>query len=303
MLYQRYYRNAIASGKGNPVPVQDFVTIYILTDTHLRYGVDGNPLAPGAGTAAGRAYYASQSKVRNFIDIVKFDNPDYVTHLGDVCDGVGDYVFFQNQWAQLDIPKSITIGNHDLDHTYDELIDLFGYTGREEVAGSVFNESVRIEKGSMKVRYIILDTNFDSSNIHINTTQGRLNDQGLLYLQTELQSCTEQFCVIASHMLPHYIAYNSYFNSDSAAAIKVVVDNALLVNPNLKKVIWLAGHAHTPSIVTYNNLGAGLLGYRLPDSIEGRGSPEVSISCIVLKIFEDNSYNFATYPLQYPYPV
>lgn len=263
---RKLYYNAIRKRDQTvPIPPTE-IKISIMADTHLRAGVDGDPLAPNAGTSNARAHYASPSKLRGFVAETNTLKPDHVIHLGDMVDTPNDFPYFHQEWAKITTPKTVTVGNHDFDDfTYEELVSILGYDEKPELGGSKFNQSFKIEKDDLSVRIIMLDVNFSLTDTHINTARGALHSQSFGWLEQEITNATEDYILLFSHIGPHLLNYPSnwpYFEESHALQVQSIVANSG------KTVHAFFGHAHNPNIVKLTNLGATFPGYRLPDTIE-----------------------------------
>lgn len=123
-----------------PDPVFKVLKIGYITDTHVRYGVDSNPNAPkaqGSGSSPnGRIYFASNNKIRHFIEKVNSGGDfDVIIHGGDMCDTPEDFEFFLDEWGKANVgEKHFLLGNHDLDdYDYSELAQVLGIDPRGEV--------------------------------------------------------------------------------------------------------------------------------------------------------------------------
>lgn len=311
-MLRRYQRNFEAVRAKKPRLVSQFL-LYIITDIHLRANVDGNEEHGCAGTESGRSYFAAHSKLRHFIEKVNEAVPDYVLCLGDMLDATAscpsDVSFFNTQWNNISgsISKDLTFGNHDLDDmTYTELVTALGYDNEPEIAESKFNKTFVVEKNGFEFRIIMLDTNWNADGTaHANTARGNVNQAGKDWVESVLNSMEEPLCLICSHHAPHYWdrpAAFPYFNEDSAFDLRDIVDDAIQNNSNLESVNHLSGHHHISGVQRIENLGPNYIGWRLPDSIEGRGNPSVSNGLIKVNFYEDHSFDLTTDHLVYPYP-
>jgi|GEM_PF-6544652 len=274
--------------------------IGVITDTHLRAGVDGNPTAPGA-ISGNRIHYAANSKVRDFVNKVAEMSADldFAVHLGDACDHPSDWPFFKAEWAEVELPKVFVVGNHDVDDLgYEQLLKEVGYEDNVEYGGSKFNQYYDFDG----VRIIFLDSQYDENGEHTTNSRSRIMPAGVSWLGSMLLS-TSGHALVFSHNIPHYRAYpgpaNPYFPNDVAADIQSVISSALATNSNLKSVNWFGGHAHTPNVVKYNNLGR-CTGYRLCDSIERWDDNENSVKGMsVLELYSNGVMNIESIELKY----
>ncbi len=295
----------------NSPALKDFTSsyrIFAITDTHLRFGVDKNPYLPGAvgtGSIATRIHYASNSRFRNFIDIVNKENPDFVMHIGDMCDLPSDWHFFTTEWNKVVALKGLTPGNHDLDdygEDINRLVTLLGYHNEQELGGSKFNKSFAVNKD---LRIVILDSTYDSDNRHTPSSRSKVSTKGIGFLEKQLKYCTQKHIVVFSHNIPHYNSYptesNPYYIKQGSLDAQNAIDRSRTFNPNLQSINWFGGHAHTPSIVSYDSLGPNSIGYRLPDSIEVNENESINNGCTVIEIKPNGDLELSSKSLKYPY--
>lgn len=286
--------NTINKNTNNASIKPSILKIYIITDIHLRKGVDGNENLVDSGTKEGRTFYASHSKLRNFVDIANSEKPDLILYLGDFCDSPNDFEFFFNEINKItNTRKEFTIGNHDFDNmSYENLVQVFNLTEKEEVGKSKFNKSFAILKEDFSVRFLMLDVNFDLNENHQGTARGRINSSGLSWLESEINNSNENYIFICSHILPHLYDYPSnwvYFEESHAYELQNII------NASGKKVYALGGHVHTPIIKEYKNLGNNFLGYGMPDCIE------TETGKFTVLTISKNNFNLFERELTYPY--
>lgn len=280
-------------------PSLSVLKVAVITDTHLRFGVDGNPSAPLA-IGGNRHHYASNSKLRNFIDNVSEGDYDVVVHGGDACDTPEDWDFFLDYWSRIEQPRIFCVGNHDLDdYSYPDLLVKMGYDERPEIGGSKFNETFVINN----TRVIVLDCQYDVNDPENHTSHyvSRASEVGITWLIETLTECEEENALIFSHNIPHYKDHGGYFPAVIASTISTKLHTAINKNQKLKKVSWFGGHAHTSTPIIYRNLGA-CIGYRLPDSIEfwnGTNSSVQGMSEITL--YSKGEIEITSKALVYPY--
>ncbi|HQQ66603.1 MAG TPA: metallophosphoesterase [Thermotogota bacterium] len=128
----------------------DLIRIFWVTDNHLKYG---DPVL--------------EERLEWFIEEVKREKPDIVIHTGDAIDGkrgreyalkeIEQFVFY---WDQ--IPDSVVTlfvpGNRDIGLGYETAEeDWLFYSGNtEKIAGSFFNRIVDFQKGSIRLRFILV---------------------------------------------------------------------------------------------------------------------------------------------------
>lgn len=246
-----------------PIVTDAEYKIFLVNDMHFREGTDGNPLAEGATNGLDRYYYASPNLLRNFVEIVNNEKPDFVMALGDMCDIPSDWNLFNKIWNSIDdlIPRGVTIGNHDLDvQSFDDILTILRYDGKKENAGSKFNQTYVINKKGFAIRIIVIDATFNNSDLHGSHYDAvRVHSDAVSWMGNILNTCKEDYVFICSHVGVH----ESHFNPDQRTQIKNLVDGILLNKPNLK-VTWLFGHHHVLELTPYTNLGDRHLGYLLP---------------------------------------
>lgn len=301
MIAKYYYPRRKAGSP--PGPPELLLKMAMITDTHFRAGVDGDPAAPGA-IGGSRMYYASNSKMRNFVELFSEGDYDLAIHGGDACDSPSDWPFFVDEWANIPIPKVFLLGNHDMDDGYESVIAATGYDERPVVAGSHFNETFVVND----TRIIVLDCQYDVTDpsIHTNGSRSRPSAAGIDWLQTVLSSISEEIAVIFSHNIPHYFEYpspsNPYFPVDVAGKVAGAVSAAKAVNPTFKRAVWFGGHAHTVEHIAYNNI-PHCTGHRMPDSIEYWNSDINSVNGFSdVEIYSDGSVIVTGSQLSYPFP-
>lgn len=282
-----------ADGTFPPIEPDENLKIYVITDNHLRLGVDGKPSDPNAIDGS-RYYYASNSKLRGFVDAVNTEKPNLALHLGDMVDSPADFTFFNEWWGKVTVPKELTIGNHDFDdYNYEGIVQAVGYDTRPEIAYSKFNRSFRVESNGVSARIIMLDTNYVGTE-HANTGRGAIRSSSVFtWLETEINNATEDHILLCSHHGAHFYNYPiewPYFVESHAYKIRDIVNNSG------KKVVGLFGHHHAADITEFNNLGANFPGYRLPDSIyfENGHFTEITLT--------KSGLNMKIRDLRYPYP-
>lgn len=286
-----------------PGPPELLLKMAMITDTHFRAGVDGNPAAPGA-IGGSRMHYASNSKMRNFVELFSEGDYDLAIHGGDACDNPSDWPFFVDEWDNIPIPKVFCVGNHDMDDGYESVIAATGYDGKPIVAGSHFNETFVVND----TRIIVLDCQYDVANptIHTNASRSRPTDEGVEWLGWVLTNMTQEIAVIFSHNIPQYMTYpsagNPYFPASVSNQIGTVISAAKAVNPTFKRAVWFGGHAHTVEHIAYNNI-PHCTGHRMPDSIEYWNSNINSVNGFSgIEIYSDGSAIISSQQLNYPYP-
>lgn len=238
--------------------------VFIVNDLHFRAGTDGNPDAPGAIQESNdRYYYSTPNNLRDFVSIVNQEKPDLVLALGDMCDTPEDFALFNQIWSQIDssIRKEVTIGNHDFDDLdYNQLVNTLGYVGRQEVAGSVFNQSFQLDNNN---RIIILDASYDPQDKHGDHWNNiRIHSNAVDWLENELRNSQEDNVFIGTHVAPHHI----YFNATQSSQIKNMIDDVLSDKPKLN-ISWLFGHDHKLDFEVYSNLGLKNKAYLCPAMI------------------------------------
>ncbi|WP_158301793.1 metallophosphoesterase family protein [Paenibacillus mesophilus] len=219
----------------------DALHICWMTDLHLVDAVTGQPQAEGA-IRGNRHYYAAKPKLRQAVDTINKERPDYVICTGDITDHVQPLASFQEEWDRIVVPKDLVIGNHDLDNGYLSLVEQLGYTKRPVVAGSVFNCSLCLQKGAIRVRLLLLDTNIGEDGIHrVGTYEGALQEEAIAWLEHEMRTCPESLVLLFSH---HGMAGPlKYFHQPDVARYYAMVDRVAEAKQSFQ-LIHCAGHHH-----------------------------------------------------------
>ena len=248
----------------------DEIKIAWVTDAHV------STLRQDRGTAESYA---------KFVDWV--NTQLYITAVIDTGDAIHDYVTDpdaftawktefdringRSDWDTKNTVKLFAPGNHDLSPTvegitvgYQLLIEALGYNSREVLGGSKFNYSVGIGEGDAKARIITIDSYTQTNGTH-DVDNIYFPDATLNWIESELLNCEEEVIILAIHYAPHQLDSPTFFPETEANKLKQVVDTAVTSRPNLK-VCTIGGHVHnaTDGLVTYNNLGDNLVGYRIP---------------------------------------
>jgi endonuclease/exonuclease/phosphatase family metal-dependent hydrolase len=212
-----------------------------MTDLHLVDAVAGQPQAEGA-IRGNRHYYAAKQKLRQAVDTINKEQPDFVICTGDITDRVQPLASFQEEWERIVAPKDLVIGNHDLDNGYRSLVEQLGYATRPVVAGSVFNRSLSLRKGALRVRLLLLDTNIGEDGAHrVGTSEGALQEEAIAWLEQEMRTCPEALVLLFSH---HGMAGpTKYFHQPDVARYYAMVDRVAEAKPELR-LLHCAGHHH-----------------------------------------------------------
>ena len=236
------YRHVILNSK--TVNVGD-IRIMVVTDVHMRAGVEDLPEAEGAiNVSLSRYYYASPNLMEQFVAEVNLQNPDVVICLGDMCDLPEYYVRWNEIWGSINpgIKKYIVPGNHDLeDLTFSQLLTTLGMENDPVVAGSQFNKVIELNDNAL---LILCDVTFDLSDNHVNIYQNmRMHSTAPAWIETTLANYTQNNVIIALHTAPQTDSY-LIAQRDQLYAI---IDAAKVVNPALN-VTWICGHEHLEAL-------------------------------------------------------
>ncbi|MBD2860630.1 metallophosphoesterase family protein [Paenibacillus oceani] len=219
----------------------DELHLYWLTDLHLVDAVTDQPDAEGA-IRGNRHYYAAKQKLRKAVDTIQKEQPDVVICTGDITDHKQSLASFLEDWERITVPKEVVIGNHDLDNGYVSLVEQLGYAERAVIARSVFNRSVALQKGKVRVRLLLLDTNIGVDGQHlVETSEGALQDDAIAWLEHEMSTCPESLVFLFSH---HGMAGPAhYFNRQDVARYNAMIQRIALARPDFQ-LVHCAGHHH-----------------------------------------------------------
>jgi len=232
-------------------------SLMIVTDIHLKNGVEDDPEAPGAiNESLNRYFYSAFEELEKYVTDVNTNQPDLALCLGDMCDSPNDFTRWNQIWGAINsgIKKEIVPGNHDLDDlTFAQLLTTIGYDSRPIVAGSQFNQTFALGSNT---RMILLDSTFDSGDTHSNSyTDRHIHSTAPAWIQTTLENTTENNVIIGMHVGPHLVE----FNQTQAADIYSRIDTVKATRPDLN-VTFICGHEHREVIEENTTAHANSLG-------------------------------------------
>jgi 3',5'-cyclic AMP phosphodiesterase CpdA len=233
----------------------DALTIYWMTDLHIKDQVTGRPDHADA-IYRERHYYASVDKLREAVDAANEERPDLFICTGDVVDGVQPLTSFLEHWNRIGCFKEFIPGNHDLDNGYFPVVKQLGYEGRAVVAGSNFNRSFRLAKGSVQARVILLDTYVGENGEHrYGSCLGTIEEDAFEWLEHELSECPEPLILLFAHN--GIGGPEPYFDQSH---VKRFIDMASRLDTaeNRKTIVQLAGHHHVHPTAVVKELSPNL---------------------------------------------
>ncbi|MBR1617530.1 metallophosphoesterase, partial [bacterium] len=212
----------------------DFIDI---TDTHISQRAD-------------TSYKALSSSVALLEDAVSQINQikglDFVLFTGDLVDegSYTNYDLFFNAISRLKYPHLCTFGNHDF----------YGSMTEHEVLTTVkgYNKNYTFDKPywaiSPKTDYRIIGLDSNSDLKGVNTSNGKLSDEQLAFLDKELEENQDKIVVIAMHhasVEPFVSEEHSLLNAKEFNEILIKYKNPIVV---------LSGHYHTSKIRRIGNI-------------------------------------------------
>lgn len=274
-------RGSLASSRSDPQPssVDDATAfrVFIISDTHVKAAVDGDPNAEGATRESDkRYYYTAGAKLRQFVNAVNAEQPDLVLHLGDVTDAADEdsFTLFQSIWGDLDpsIPAYVIPGNHDLVEGYEAMVAGLALGERDETAGSKGNFATEVTGANGEtIKLILVDTNLDANGDPHVTSVGVLPGVEREWLYEELVTSETDKVLVALHHGPYSRIYeNRYFQFASAWEYVDIVGSAKLARPGLH-VITLFGHSHPTQVRAFQELAVPV-GINLPAAVLNKSS-------------------------------
>lgn len=268
------------------------MSVYWITDVHLKDHVTGRPEAEGA-VYGERHFYASLDKLRQSVDIVNIEKPDLVVCTGDVIEVKQSLGSFVEQWDRMEAPKAFVLGNHDLEAGYDAVVNEMGYQDRLEIAGSRFNCSFVLRNDEFGIRCIVLDTYVGEDGKHrYGTCEGTIGAQAFEWLEQEMTACPESVILLFSHN--GIEGPEEYFDRRHAAQFREL---ARRVTTNGKKLYNLAGHHHVHPHPEVKQV--------LPHYTFVNGVAMIAGTCSavnVLTIQKDGTLHIGSKEVKYPYP-
>ena len=296
MLKNKYYP-LIKKAKSDP----NAITIYLLSDIHILNSVDGNPSDPNS-SIGNRLFYTASQKLQNYVDIVNTESPDLAFCLGDMLEYWGDEgtpELFQSKWDQINTPKGLVIGNHDLAFgglavVNTDMAEIFGYGDKSLIAGSKYNYSFYINKGDNSIKVITVDTNIDNDGLHFVGTVQKINLELRSWIEQEIINSTTNNIMIFSHASPFDNEY--HFDIIDGTNFKNMITSITTQNPS-KKIYMFSGHNHSSSLEEYNTDINGVKAYKIPPVVDFEVGQYVKV------IFSEiNGIKLIGSTLRYPYP-
>lgn len=231
---------------------QNSLRLYWMTDIHLVDELTGRPDVPGAIWRE-RHYYASQDKLRQAVDIVNCEKPDYVICTGDVIDKAQPLNSFMKEWNQIESPKAFVIGNHDLNIGGEAFEEQLGIADLPLIAGSRFNRSIPVNNGEVAARIIMLDTYIgEDGNRLYKTCEGTITSEAFEWLENEMISSPEKLILLFAHN--GIGGPEEYFERK---AVERFMGLARRVADQGKTIIHLAGHHHVHPVAEIREMQPG----------------------------------------------
>src|SRR5699024_757817 len=231
-------------------PSGEYMSVFLIADTHVFARVDGDRDASGAYREEDkRYYYASGGKLRDFIDQVNDKKPDLVVHLGDLTQTSqqADFDLFNDIWDGLDsnIPRYLIPGNHDVYQGYQHMIDNFGVGKRIETAGSKFNYTFNIEKKGVNLKVILVDTNQDLQNETVAVSNAFLSNSKKTWIRQELESADNgQKVMLCLHHGAHSKVFNGQYFFNPYAQEYIEIINEIKKDRRDLHIFTVFGHSH-----------------------------------------------------------
>lgn len=215
------------------------LTIYWMTDIHIVDELTDRPDAPDA-IRGERHYYAAVRKLSQAVDWINAEQPDLVVCTGDVIDRPQSLKTFAREWDRIAVPKVFMLGNHDLEAGYEAIEVQLEHSEHPLIAGSRFNQSLRLSIGRVQARLILLDTYVEENGAHrYDSCEGTITEAAMSWLKEQMLQCEEQIILLFAHN--GIWGPVEYFEQDAVAAFAEIVDQAVQRG---KRFIHLAGHEH-----------------------------------------------------------
>ncbi|GIP30988.1 metallophosphoesterase [Paenibacillus sp. J2TS4] len=254
--------------------------LYWMTDIHLVDELTGRPDAAGAIWME-RHYYAALDKLRQAVDIVNRERPDYVICTGDVIDREQSLDSFMKEWERIEPPKAFVPGNHDLSIGGEAFEEQFGIAGQPLTAGSRFNRSIAMRKGETEVRVLLLDNYIgEDGNRLYDTCEGTITEEAFEWLENEILFCPESLILLFSHN--GLGGPEEYFDRRAVARFAELAARAA---DRGKAILHLAGHHHVYPVAAVKEMQQGLT------FINGVAMIcEDTSSLNVIEVYADGSY-------------
>ena len=210
----------------------DFVHI---SDTHISERSDTNY----------KALSSSSILLRDMVNqINKIKGLDFVLFTGDLVDSgtYENYTLYYNSLSRLKYPSLNTFGNHDFygDMTKEQVLE----TVKENNKNYIFDDTYYAITPKTDYRIIVLDSTIKNQN----TSNGKLSNEQLRFLDKELSENQDKIVVIAMHhpsVEPFVSVDHTLLNADEFNEILLKYKNPIIV---------LTGHYHAAKIRKMGNL-------------------------------------------------
>jgi len=241
----------------------------VITDPHYLYDPEDDPEHEDA-TQGSRLFWKSGGKLDHFVERINSMSDDLkcVIGLGDMIDSYNsenDTSGFFDRWDNIQIPKEMTIGNHDV-AGIDDISDLesgFGYESRDKNAGSRFNQSLSIDNDFISAKIILVDTTINHEGEHNARIYGYMSESVRGWVESEIDNSNADIFFVGLHHGPHDYTLNGsdYFDEDDAKAYESMVQN------RDERIITLHGHNHyKQNRIAHDNLD--IIGRIAPATVE-----------------------------------
>ena len=229
---------------------EQFLTIYWMTDIHIVDELADKLNVPEA-IRGKRHYYASIRKLMQAVDCINEEDPDFVVCTGDVIDRPQSLISFINEWSRIKVPKAFMYGNHDLEIGYESIEEQLGYADKECIAGSRFNQSIRLSNGRVHARLILLDTYVEEDGTHrYDSCEGTISESALDWLNQQMMLCEENIILLFAHN--GIWGPIEYFDQKAVSAFTKIMNHA---TDKGKTFIHFAGHEHVHPKAVIKRIG------------------------------------------------
>ena len=210
----------------------DFVHI---SDTHITDRAD----------TSYKALSSSKMLLSDMLDQVNnFKGLDFVLFTGDLVDSASyqNYESYYSVLSKLKYPSLNAFGNHDFygDMTKEQVLDII----KEHNRNYIFNDTYYALTPKTDYRIIILDSTIKNQN----TSNGKLSEEQLRFLDNELAENTDKIVVIALHhpsVEPFVADDHALLNANEFNEILFKYKNPIVV---------LSGHYHAAKIRRIGNI-------------------------------------------------